>query len=289
MARSLVDDLEYARFGAALPSLPALEGAKGVVSFGRPRPINPRVARFHAAPVAFGLKLAELVASGALVGTDAGLAVLCGYFTHLCVDRRLSPLLDALVPHHRKAGEGEDAARARIAWLQALFYLRDLHGRDLVGQPGMRDHLQLLKHKGIPWHGVGGGIYELVRLSAQEALGLAISKSELDGWVRNAALAGKLLASPLGTGRGIPSYSSLSHRALYLGPEVDVPATLAQALDDARAVLKRVDAYMERGRFTLKSRGRFYADFPEGSPKEAAAQAHVSGTLSSPQEGDEMA
>lgn len=269
MARSVIDDLEYARFGAALPSLPMLEGARGVVSFGRPRPADPRVERFHHAPVAFGLKLAELVSSGALVGTDAGLAVVCGYFTHVCVDRALAPLLDTLVPQHRERGESDDAARARIAWLQTLFYLRELHGRDMVGHPGMREHLQLLKHKGVPWKGVGGGLYELVRLSAHDALDLRIEKGELDRWVRTAYFAGKLLGSPLGAPRGLPSYSNLSQRELYLGPDVDVPSLLARALDDARRVLRSVADYMERGRFTLKARGGFYAEFPEGPPRMA--------------------
>jgi hypothetical protein len=274
MARALVDDLPYARFGAALPSLPLLEGARGVLSFGRPRPVDARVRAFHErAPVAFGLKLAELVSSGALVGSDAGLAVVCGYFTHVCVDRALTPLLDALVPQQRKVGETLDEARARIVWLQALFALRELHGRDMVGQPALREKLQLLKHAGVPWQGVGGGLFELVRLAALETLDLKIDKAALDGWVRNASLAGLVLGSPLGRSRGLPSYSNLSQRELYQGPDVDRPGALGRALDDARAVLRRVDGYLSRGRFTLQSRARFYADFPEGAPSDAAARA----------------
>lgn len=277
MARALVEDVEYARFGAALPSLPLLEGARGVVGFGRPRPVDERVHRFHhRSPVAFGLKLAELVASGALVGTDAGLAVVCGYFTHVCLDRALAPRVSAMARHQRKAGESEAAARARIDWLQALFLLRDLHGRDLVGEPAIREKFQLLKHRSVPWRGVGGGLYELVRLSAQEALDLRIEKADLDRWVRNAYLVGRLLGSPLGRARGLPSYSNLSRRELYQGPDVDVPAAIAQALDQARSVLARVSEYMERGRFTLKSRGRFYAEFPEGPPEDLARPTPLS-------------
>lgn len=267
MARAVVEDLPYARFGAALPSLPLLEGARGVLSFGRPRPPDERVRRFHErAPVAFGLKLAELVSTGALVGSDAGLAVVCGYFTHLCLDRALAPVVDALVPRHRKPGESEEEARARIVWLQALFYLRELHGKDMVGTPLLREKLQLLKHRSVPWHGVGGGLYELVRLAALETLELEIAKPELDGWVRNAYLAGRILGSPLGRRRGLPSYSNLSQRELYLGPEVDVPAAVRSALGETRRVLGEVGRYLARGRFTLKARGRFYAAFPEASP-----------------------
>lgn len=277
MARALVDDLPYARFGAALPSLPLLEGARGVLSFGRPRPVDERVRRLHdRAPVAFGLKLAELVASGALVGSDAGLAVVCGYFTHVCVDRALAPCVDALVPAQRKVGESAEEARARIDWLQALFFLRELHGRDMLGRPALRERLQLLKHEGIPWQGVGGGLYELVRLAALEALELRIDKAELDGWVRNAYLAGRILGSPLGRARGLPNYSSLSQRELYQGPDVDIPRALAQALERAREALRGVAGYMERGRFTAKARGRFCAAFPEGSPSSLAAAAAAS-------------
>ena len=45
---------------------------------------------FHIrAPVLLGLKMAELVSLGALVGTDAGHAFVAGYFTHLVIDRAL--------------------------------------------------------------------------------------------------------------------------------------------------------------------------------------------------------
>src|SRR5438045_1910039 len=82
LANALTEDLEYARFGAALPDLP---------QFARPERdlvraalgLDPERAPFErlfhqVAPVAFGLKIAELVASGALVGREPGLAFLSG-------------------------------------------------------------------------------------------------------------------------------------------------------------------------------------------------------------------
>ncbi|MET0404006.1 MAG: hypothetical protein ABW123_16460, partial [Cystobacter sp.] len=69
--RALSEDLAYARFGAALPDLPLCDGVLGGLSAHFSARDWPPFARlFHEqAPVAMGLKMAELVASGALVGT----------------------------------------------------------------------------------------------------------------------------------------------------------------------------------------------------------------------------
>src|SRR4051812_44003799 len=79
LATALSEDLEYARFGALLPDLPWFEGLKGgLAEFVVDREAPHFAHVFHErAPVAFGLKLAELVDSGALVGREAGLAVVC--------------------------------------------------------------------------------------------------------------------------------------------------------------------------------------------------------------------
>src|SRR5690242_1529534 len=138
--RALSEDLAYARFGSALPDLPLCEGVRGGLNAcysGRDWPLFARL--YHErAPVDLGLKMAELVAAGALVGTEAGLALLAGYFTHLSLDRTLHPRVDGLVVRHRRRGEHALTAHRKIEWTQTLFYLRELHGVDLVGSPRLR-------------------------------------------------------------------------------------------------------------------------------------------------------
>ena len=148
--RALAKDLAYARFGAALPDLPLCEGLGGVLnaSFsGRDWP--PFARLFHErAPVGLGLKMAELVASGALVGTEAGLALLAGYFTHLSLDRTLHPRVDELVLRHRRKGEHALLAHRQIEWTQTLFYLREVHGADLMGSPDRKSTRLNSSHSG---------------------------------------------------------------------------------------------------------------------------------------------
>ena len=98
-AKALSEDLEYARFGAALPELPRFGGmGRGLETwFSRGKDPHFTVLMTTRAPVHFGLKAAELVSNGALVGVNAGLAFLAGYFTRLCVAKALDPLVEQLV------------------------------------------------------------------------------------------------------------------------------------------------------------------------------------------------
>ncbi len=95
-SKALGEDLEYARFGAALPELPWFSGWKRTLGawFGAPTPPHFTKLIRDSAPVAFGLKAAELVSNGALVGTEAGLAFVAGYFTQLAVASALEPTLE---------------------------------------------------------------------------------------------------------------------------------------------------------------------------------------------------
>ncbi len=272
LANALHEDMAYARFGAALPDLPRYAGLRGAVRPLRGKDV-PRFARlFHGhAPVAMGLKMAELVAMGALVGKEPGLAVVSGYFAHLCLDRTLHPLVGGLAARHREPQETYEDAHARVDWLHALFFLRDLHGRDMVGNPYLRSKFQVTKRAGPPARGVGRGLFELIRVSSQEALQKAPTKPEVDAWVRGLYLHGLWLSSPLGRLRGLPSYSNLTYTELYQGPEVDIPAAIARAQVMTREVLERVLQMMTRSHFTARVRGRFLDEFPEGSFEACAA------------------
>jgi len=272
LTRALAEDIEYARFGALLPDLPWCEGFRRSLSPQLRAGDAPRYARlFHErAPVRMGLKMAELVESGALVGREAGLAVVCGYFTHLSLDRHLHPFIERLAAEHRVRGESPEAAYRRIEWGQGVLYMREAHGQDLVGSSAVRAKFRLSKTR-VPTRGIGRGLYELVRLSAQETLQEAPPKREMDSWVRGAFLQGALLASPLGWIYGTAALTRLAYREIYRGDDVDFPGAVEAALNDARAVLARLYRFIDRGIFSPRSRARFLDDFPEGAVSAYAA------------------
>jgi hypothetical protein len=270
---ALHEDLPYARFGAALPDLPRYGGLLGGLQpFGIRRQASHFERLFHGyAPVAMGLKMAELVAMGALVGKGPGRAFICGYFAHLSLDRVLYPLVEGLAAQHRAPDEPSAQAHARIEWLQALFFLRDLHGRDMIGNPYLRSKFQVTKRAVVPARGVGRGLFELIRIAAQHALHQAPAKAEVDSWVRGLFLYGAVLSSPLGRFRRLPDPSNTAYRALFQGPEVDVPSAIARAQALTRDVLERLSVLMARTHFTARLRARFLDEFPEGSHHVCAA------------------
>ncbi len=264
-ARAIGEDLEYARFGAALPTLPWFGGVVlGLQAwFGRSAP--PHFSRLlkEKAPVAFGLKAAELVANGALVGTEAGLAFLAGYFTQVCVSRALEPIAARLVISHRLQNESESACRQRIEWTWSLFYLEELHGGSTVATSAIRARLQIRKASGPK--GIGRGMYELMRVSSREALGEAPTKAIVDGWVRGLYLFSLALGSPLGRLKALPA-SRLSARELYRSPGIDVWSAVEAALNETRLALAVLGGMIRRGSFSARSRARFLEVLPEGAP-----------------------
>lgn len=266
-ARALGEDLEYARFGAALPELPRfggwIQGADTWFARGhRPHFTELMTAR---APVHFGLKAAELVSNGALIGVDAGFAWLAGYFTQLCVSRALEPVVQTLLATQRHQGEAETVARARIEWTQSLFFMQDLHGSSLVGSPAVRTKLQIRKASSVK--GVGRGFYELIRVASNDAFGEAPSKFEVDGWVRGVYLFSLALGSPLGKLRSLPT-GHTSSRELYRGNGFDVFASVDQGLERARELLTMLGAMIRRNSWTARSRSRFFELCPEGAPAQ---------------------
>jgi len=271
LARALGEDLEYARLGTALLDLPRFEGIRGGLQLLLPRPAPTGFAHlFHTrAPVAMGLKFAELVANGALVGREPGLAFACGYFCHLALDRALGPVATRLAQRHRGPRESLEEARRRVEWTQALFYLEHRHGRPPLGDAEIRGRFRLGKRR-LPTAGVGRGLYELIRLGAEEALQAAPEKRQVDAWVRGAFLHGLVLSTPLASGSK-NLMTRLSRRELFLGEDVDVPALMNEALGSARKVLERLHAFISRGLFSRRARERFLLDFPEGGLEPCAA------------------
>lgn len=260
-AQALEEDLPYARFGAVLPGLPQYGGFRGgAAALGWVTREATFARRFHEhAPVALGLKMGELVAAGALVGTEAGLALLAGYFTHVCLDRQLHPFTAALVARQKPPPSRALALHRRIEWTQTVRFLRAEPQGSPLGQPVLRERYQVAKSTGFPLKGMGGGIYELVRLASQETLSIAPTKAELDDWVRGLYLAGALLSTPLGRVR-----AQQEDEALELSGE-EVVRQVDEALVQSREVLRHLQSYMARGTFTQRSRERFFESFPEGS------------------------
>jgi hypothetical protein len=279
LARALREDRPYARFGAVLPDLPRCAGLGALAPAlppGFPRwpphsAQSPFVRLFHErAPVQLGLKLAELVASGALVGEGAGLAVLAGYFAHLCLERTLAPALAERVVQARRRGESAHAARAHVIRVQALLYLRESEGL-APGDAALRERFQVTKSEGLPVRGIGGGIYELVRTASHEVLHAAPSKSQLDGWVRGLYLRGHLLGSALGRAHALPPGRHPEAEALYRGPQGDFALDVDRAHALTFGVLGRLWTYMARASFTPRARQRFLAELPEGGLEVWAA------------------
>lgn len=265
-SRALGEDLEYARFGAALPELPRFGAWQGGLDTWLSRGKDPHFTSLltERAPVAFGLKAAELVANGALVGVDAGLAWLAGYFTQLCVRRALEPVMQQLMAVERRKGETDAAVRGRIEWAQSLFFMQELHGSLLVGTPAIRSKLQIRKASTVK--GVGRGFYELIRVSSLEAFGEAPLDREVDGWARGVYLFSLALGSPLGK-----LTARTGARMLYRSQSLDVFATVDAGLDKTRELLQLLGSMIRRNSFGARSRQKFLLACPEGSANQTLA------------------
>jgi hypothetical protein len=265
--RSLGEDLEYARFGAALVELPWFGDWRSGLTAWLGRGAPPAFSRLmrERAPVALGLKAAELVSNGALVGTEAGLAFVAGYFTQVCVSRALEPVMQSLLMTHVRHGESLLNSRHRIEWVQSLALMQDLHGSAMVGTSAIRTKMQIRKASAAK--GVGRGLYELMRVSCLEAIGEAPLKSHVDAWARGMYLFAAALSSPLG-GLKARGGGHASQRELYRGPGVDVFATLDRGLDATRDVLTVLGGMIRRNNFGARSKAKLYEVCPEGSPEQ---------------------
>jgi hypothetical protein len=254
-SKALGEDLEYARFGAALPELPWFGGWSLGLEAWLGRGDAPRFTRAitERAPVAFGVKASELVSNGALVGSEAGLAFVAGYFTQLCVSRALEPLMQKVLGAQR-------LGRTAVEWSWSLSLMQELHGSPLVGTPAVRSKLQI--RKGSQLKGIGRGLYELMRVSSNEALGEAPSKHQLDVWMRGLALFSLSLGTPVWLIPGVPT----AKRELFRGPGVDVFAAVDHGLDHTREVLALVGSMIRRNSFSSRNRLKLLELLPEGSP-----------------------
>ncbi len=269
IAEALRAHRPYARFGALLPDLPwfALPWRRLVdVATGRPPAPPPFATLLHnGAPVALGLRLAELVAGASFVGRRPGLAVVAGYFSHLALDRTFRPPVADLVRREAMPGEALHQVERRVDWQQALFFLRRRENRDVLGWSGLPERLQVVKRQGFPVRGVGRGIGLLVRTACADTLGVAPSPSDLDGWVRGLYLYGRALGGPLGPRFGLPKDLGTLRARIYRGEAIDFDGLYLAAVDRARHHVRRACRYLTEADFGLDARRAFFEDVPEGA------------------------
>jgi hypothetical protein len=274
LARALAEDAEYGRFGVVLPDLPSFEKPVAAVrelagSGARPSPLFTRLLH-GPRPMAVLFKAAELVARGALVGRSAGQVLLAGYLVHVALDRALDGQARRLAEQLGRGRRSTVGDVRHVEWLQALCHLKRQFGRDPLGSRELVDWMRVTKRRGMPWAGLGGGIYEVTRLSLLEVYGETPSKKEVDAWVRGMYLVSRLLASPLGQKLGGPAVIEKYQAIVYRGPGVDFPTAVTRAADQARRYLARLDQFLGRGDFGPRARGRFLSEIPEGDAASAA-------------------
>jgi hypothetical protein len=269
LAEALQAHRPYGRFGALLPDLPwfALPWRRLVGVATRRAPAPPPFATLlhNGAPVALGLRLAELVAGASLVGRGPGLALVAGYFSHLALDRSFHPPVVELVRREAAPGESLQQVERRIEWQQALFFLRRREGRDVLGWSALPERLQVVKRQGFPLRGVGRGIGLLVRTACQDTLGVAPTPADLDGWVRGLYLYGRALGGPLGRRFGLPTDAGDLRGRIYRGEVIDFDAVYLAAVERARHHLRHACRYLTEADFGLDARRAFFEDVPEGA------------------------
>jgi len=247
VARALVEDLEYARLGAAWFDLPWYGNVAGELArilLGWNVPPEPALELLRAAPVRVGLRLAEAVTRGALVGTEAGLALVAGYFLHLCFDRSLERTMQKLLGDEARDPGGLPARRG-VEWVQALLWLRETLGYDPLGTPEIRRRFQVVKRRGYPARGLGRGIHLLLSTAYLDVVGRAPEKSEVDSWVRGLWLYGRILGSAPGRLLALPETVPEATWACYRGDGVDVAEAIEEGMDQARACISRLYELMQ--------------------------------------------
>jgi hypothetical protein len=279
LAKALVEDLEYARLGAALLDLPwyGNPGAElARVAFGHAAPLPPRHELLRRAPVAVGLRLSEIVSRGALVGREPGLAFVAGYFTHLAMERRVVPLVLQRLGIQGTLRAPEHHALRGVEWVQALLWLRETLGHDPMGTEEITQRFRVVKRRGFPVRGLGKGMFLLIETAYLDVLGETPTKAEVDAWVRGMWIHGRILGSSIGKRISLPEDVPHATSSLYRGEGIDLAHAIEVALDDARACLVEVVERIEHNDFREETTAAFLRTFPEESAQvegEAAETA----------------
>lgn len=266
LAKALVEDLEYARLGAVLLDLPWY-GSAGAelarVAFGHAAPIPARYELFHRAPVEVGLRMSEIVSRGALVGREAGLAFVVGYFTHLALERRLVPLVIARLGVSIPVDDAGFHALRGVEWVQSLLWIRETFGHDPMGTEEISQRFRVVKRRGLPVRGLGKGMFLLLETAYRDVLGEAPTKGEVDAWLRGLWLHGRILGSSIGKRITLPDEVPQATYSLYRGEGIDLSHAIEQALDEAKTCAARVYDLIDRGDFRQETKAAFRLSYPE--------------------------
>lgn len=284
VAKAVMEDLEYARLGAALLDLPWYRGVGPELArtaLGYAAPVPSALELLHAAPIQVGLRMGEAVARGALVGTEAGLALLAGYFLHLSLERSLAAPMQALLGEARLDDRAALHMRRGVEWVQSLLWLRETLGYDPLGTPEIARRFRVVKRRGYPVRGLGRGIFLLLRTAYEDVLDRAPQKSEVDAWVRGLWLHGRLLGSSLGRSLSLPETVPEGTWALYRSDERDIAGAIEEGIDQARVSISRLYELMQ-GEPSLVNEDRFFLDVFSGREQSSTSEEAPSAGASAP-------
>jgi hypothetical protein len=123
--------------------------------------------------------------------------------------------------------------------------------------------LQISKHAGFP-RGIGGGLFEIIRVASLAAIYEAPTKTQADSWVRGLYAYTLVLSSPVGRAHVYTSRSLLEVRSVYSGTS-QYQEKLAQALALTAEIGEMVCQLMQRGKFKKHSLAKVFEKLPEGS------------------------
>lgn len=266
VAKALHEDLEYARLGAALLDLPWYGGAGAElarVAFGHKAPLPEALPLLHRAPLEVGLRFAEVVSRGALVGREAGLAFLTGYFTHLALEEALTPATMRLLELEAPLDADGIHAMRGVEWVQSLLWLRDTLGYDPMGTKEIAQRFRVVKRRGFPVRGLGKGMYLLLATAYGDVLGEAPAKVEVDRWIRGFWTHGRILGSSLGKRFSLPVEVPQASVRLYRSEAIDVAEVIEGALDRARDTVTRLYGLFDASDFSDEAKQRFVGEFAE--------------------------
>lgn len=278
VSKALSENLEYARFGAALLDLPWYGNAAAELArlvFGHSAPIPPMLPLLHEAPVAVGWKMGEVISRGALVGREAGLAVLTGYFSHLALERSLLPLVLELVGQRSPLTREAFHVIRGVEWVQALLWLRDTLGYDPMGTAEISQRFRVVKRRGLPMRGLGRGLVLLFRTACESITGRSPSKAEMDRWVRGLWVHGRVLGSSVGRSLSLPEDVPEATLGLYRRDDLDIADAIEGGLDRARDAVARLYRLIDANDFSDQARRSFLRSFPEWEVKLSLLSAHA--------------
>ena len=237
--RRLIRRDDAAKFGALVADLPyyhryLLEVIRYVT--GRPGAPSPWGSQIHdGGAVAL---LDRLLVIARRERDDELAAIALGLASHCAIDRALHPLINALARAYPIGTH--DASHREVEKFQSICFHEQYLGRDTMGTPALATYLQVHLANGL-----GDPLDRLLREAWAAALGAALGRRELAGFVRGYRVHAWLLGTPLGK-RIAPPAAKEAARPRYLhGPWGSFASLLESAIDTSIGVLEAAGAVLD--------------------------------------------